>query len=138
MQRKYTAVLAGVGTEQVDVAFPDFPGCVTVGKSVVEAHERAKEALSFHIQSMVEDGDPLPAGGDDHALIAMVREYEAEGYRAVVAAVDVDIPSGRAKRINVTMPEYVLAALDRWAKTHGESRSGVLATATMDYIARHR
>lgn len=52
--------------------------------------------------------------------------------------VEVDIPTGKAKRVNVTLPQYVLDAVDRWAKFHGESRSGVLANATLDYIARHR
>ncbi len=138
MFRHYQAVLAGVGTDQVDVAFPDFPGCVTVARSVEEAHERATEALSFHLQSMVEDGDPIPAGGDEEALLELVREYEEEGHRVVVASVGAEIPAGKARRVNVTLPEYVLNAVDRWAKAHGQSRSGLLANATMDYIARHR
>ncbi len=138
MFRHYQAVLAGVGTDQVDVAFPDFPGCVTVARSVEEAHERAAEALSFHLQSIVEDGDPIPAGGDEDALLELVREYEEEGHRVVVASVGAEIPAGRAKRVNVTLPDYVLDAVDRWAKAHGQSRSGLLANATMDYIARHR
>jgi predicted RNase H-like HicB family nuclease len=138
MQRHYQAVFAGVGTEQIDVAFPDFPGCVTVAGSVEEAHVRAVEALSFHIQSMVEDGDPIPPGGDEEALLEMVGDYEEEGHRVVVAAINVEIPTGRACRINVTLPEHVLKAADRWAREHGESRSGLRANAAMDYIARHK
>ena len=138
MYRHYEAVLAGVGTDQIDVAFPDFPGCVTVAKTLDEARSRAAEALSFHIQSMVDDGDPIPAGGDEDALLEMVKDYEDEGHRVVIASVGVEIPAGKAKRVNVTLPEYVLDAVDRWAKSHGQSRSGLLANATMDYIARHR
>ena len=138
MHRHYQAVMAGIGTDQIDVAFPDFPGCVTVAGTLEEAHSRAAEALSFHIQSMVEDGDPIPAGGDEAVLLEMVREYEEEGHRVVLASVDVEIPTGKAKRVNVTLPEYVLEAVDRWARDHGQSRSGLLADASMDYIARHR
>lgn len=138
MQRRYAAVFAGVGSDQIDVAFPDFPGCVTVGRSVTDAQERAVEALSLHVASMAEDGDAIPAGGDDDALLALVKEYEDEGHRVVVATIDVELPSGRAKCINVTLPEHVLAALDRWAKEHGETRSGLLANAAMDYMARHK
>jgi predicted RNase H-like HicB family nuclease len=137
MLRHYQAVMAGVGTDQIDVVFPAFPGCVTVAETVEEAHRRAAEALSFHIQSMVDDGDPIPAGGDDTALLEAVRDYEQEGYRVVIASVGVDIPTGKAKRVNVTLPEYVLEAVDLWARQHGQSRSGLLANATMDYIARH-
>lgn len=138
MYRHYRAVMAGVGSAQIDVAFPDFPGCVTVAKSLEDAHDRAVEALSFHILAMVDDGDAIPAGGDEAALLEMVREYEAEGHQVVVVLVRVEIPTGKAKRVNITLPKYVLDAVDRWAKAHGESRSGVLASATMDYIARHR
>jgi len=112
MYRHYEAVLAGVGTDQIDVAFPDFPGCVTVAKTLDEARSRAAEALSFHIQSMVDDGDPIPAGGDEDALLEMVRDYEDEGHRVVIASVGVEIPAGKAKRVNVTLPEYVLDAVD--------------------------
>jgi len=138
MYRHYQAVLAGVGTGQIDVAFADFPGCVTVARTLEEAQIRAEEVLSFHIQSMVDDGDPIPVGGDQDALLEMIKDYEDEGHRVVIASVGVEIPPGKAKRVNVTLPDYVLDAVDRWARTHGQSRSGLLASATMDYIARHR
>jgi len=138
MRGHYIAVMAGTGTDQIDVAFPDFPGCVTVARTIDEAHQRAVEVLGFHLQSMVEDGDPIPAGGDEAALSEMVKDYEEEGHRVMLASIVVEIPAGKAKRVNVTLPEYVLDAIDLWARQHGESRSGVLATATMDYIARHR
>jgi predicted RNase H-like HicB family nuclease len=42
------------------VSFPDFPGCVTAGRTSEEARRRAAEALSFHIAGMVEDGEKIP------------------------------------------------------------------------------
>jgi predicted RNase H-like HicB family nuclease len=137
MHRHYQAVMAGIGSGQIDVAFPDFPGCVTVATTMEEACRRAGEVLSFHIQGMVSDDEPVPVEGDESALLEMVQDYEGEGHRVMVVSLNVEIPSGKAKRINVTLPEYVLEAADRWAKTHGESRSGLLANATMDYISRH-
>ncbi len=137
MRRHYQAVMAGIGTEQIDVAFPDFPGCVTVAKTMEDACRRAEEVLSFHLQGMVADDETIPVEGNEAALLETVEDYESEGHRVVVAAVSVEIPSGKAKRVNVTLPEYVLEAADRWARNHGESRSGLLANAAMDYIARH-
>ncbi len=136
MRRHYPALMAGAGTDQIDVAFPDFPGCVTVASTLEEAHGRAAEVLAFHIEGMVEAGDTVPAGGDESALLDMVAEYEEEGHRVIIASVGVDIPTGKVKRVNVTLPDYVLATADRWAKEHGRSRSALLAEATMDYIAR--
>lgn len=39
------------------VSFPDFPGCITAGRTFEEARRRAAEALSFHIAGMIEDGE---------------------------------------------------------------------------------
>ncbi|MBE7619290.1 hypothetical protein GL297_06545 [Komagataeibacter sp. FXV2] len=43
------------------VDFPDFPGCISVGSTLAEAHQMAKEALLGHIACMQEDGEVLPA-----------------------------------------------------------------------------
>ena len=42
------------------VSFPDFPGCVSVGDSVDEAIRRGGEALAFHVEGLVDDGEPIP------------------------------------------------------------------------------
>ena len=55
----YIAVLHE-GEENIGVQFPDFPGCITVGKDLEDARKQAQEALQFHIEGMKEDGDPIP------------------------------------------------------------------------------
>lgn len=42
------------------VSFPDFPGLITAGETLDEARRLAEEALRFHIEGMIADGDPLP------------------------------------------------------------------------------
>lgn len=42
------------------VSFPDFPGCVTAGTTLDEAHRHAAEALALHIDGMIEDGEAIP------------------------------------------------------------------------------
>jgi predicted RNase H-like HicB family nuclease len=42
------------------VSFPDFPGCITAGRTLEEARRGAAAALSLHIAGMVEDGDKIP------------------------------------------------------------------------------
>ena len=39
---------------------PDVPGCVSVGDTPEEMQAMIREALAFHIEAMLEDGDPLP------------------------------------------------------------------------------
>ena len=39
---------------------PDLPGCVSVGDTLEETREMIKEAISFHIDGLREDGDEVP------------------------------------------------------------------------------
>lgn len=42
------------------VTFPDLPGCVSVADSFEELLVMGAEALTLHLEGMVEDGDILP------------------------------------------------------------------------------
>lgn len=53
------AVVHGVAGAS-GVSFPDFPGCVSGGATVDEALQRGRDALSFHVESMIEVGEALP------------------------------------------------------------------------------
>jgi len=44
----YIAHLHKDSKSDFGVSFPDFPGCVTAGKSLEEARRKAPEALAFH------------------------------------------------------------------------------------------
>jgi predicted RNase H-like HicB family nuclease len=39
---------------------PDLPGCIATGKTRNEVEKNIKEAISFHIEGLKEDGLPLP------------------------------------------------------------------------------
>jgi hypothetical protein len=63
-----------------------------------------------------------------------------KGFRGGVwALVEVDVSklSGKAKRINITLPERLLVQIDSCAARQGSSRSGLLAHAAMEYVAAH-
>ena len=40
---------------------PDLPGCVAVGDTLEETKEMIREAIEFHIEGTVEDGEAVPA-----------------------------------------------------------------------------
>jgi predicted RNase H-like HicB family nuclease len=50
--------------EQGDTSFgayvPDLPGCVAVGETHDEAISLIREAIELHIESLRENGDPVP------------------------------------------------------------------------------
>ena len=113
------------------VIVPDLPGCFSAGKTIDDAVAMAKEAIELHIEGLIEEGLVVPEPSD-------IQTHESDpDYRgAVWAIVSID-PSDlriRAKRINITMPERVLDAVDRFARTHNETRSGLLTKAADAYV----
>jgi predicted RNase H-like HicB family nuclease len=43
------------------VEVPSLPGCISEGDTLEEALANIKEAIELHIESMIEDGEPIPA-----------------------------------------------------------------------------
>jgi predicted RNase H-like HicB family nuclease len=39
---------------------PDLPGCVATGDTVQEVEAQIREAISFHLDGLREDGEPVP------------------------------------------------------------------------------
>ena len=39
---------------------PDVPGCISTADTADEMLAMIREALTFHIEALVEDGDPVP------------------------------------------------------------------------------
>ena len=39
---------------------PDLPGCVAVAKTQSEVKKLIREAIEFHLESLREDGTPIP------------------------------------------------------------------------------
>jgi predicted RNase H-like HicB family nuclease len=58
---KYIAYLHKDPDSDFGVSFPDFPGCVTIGRTLKEARRMAAEALALHLSGMIEDGEVVPA-----------------------------------------------------------------------------
>lgn len=57
---RYVAFIHSDGEAGFGISFPDFPGCISVGKSREDAIRRGAEALAFHVDGMIEDGEPIP------------------------------------------------------------------------------
>ena len=39
---------------------PDLPGCIATGGTIAEIESEIREAISFHLEGMREDGMPVP------------------------------------------------------------------------------
>lgn len=120
----YIALIHKEPSSDYGVSFPDFPGCVTAGTTLDEARREAAEALAMHIDGMIEDGEVIP----EPSLLEDVMA-ERENREAVAFVVPAPARQARAVRVNITLPEDVLADVDRVAGRQGLSRSSFLARA---------
>lgn len=57
--KKY-AVVIEYGPNNLSAYVPDLPGCVTTGKTIDEIDFNIREAIEFHLEGMLQDGEPIP------------------------------------------------------------------------------
>jgi predicted RNase H-like HicB family nuclease len=120
----YVALIHKDADSDFGVSFPDFPGLATAGRTLDETRAMAEEALAFHVEGMIEDGDAVP---EPSSLDAVMTDPAARD--GVVTLISLKSAATRAVRVNVTLPEDVLAKIDRYAGSRGLTRSGFLARA---------
>lgn len=66
---------------------PDVPGCIAAAKTREETEKLIKEAIEFHLEGILEDGDPIPQPG------------------TWTGTVEVELPSADAVRSNAAARE---------------------------------
>ncbi len=89
----YTAIIHKDPDSDFGVSFPDFPGCITAGRTLEEAKELAREALRGHVAVMRDGGDPIP---DPSSLDTVMRNPEFRGGVAFLVTVDDPANEGAA------------------------------------------
>ncbi|MGZ4970954.1 MAG: type II toxin-antitoxin system HicB family antitoxin [Methylobacter sp.] len=128
------AIESGDETHAYGVVVPDLPGCFSAGDSLDEAIGNAKEAIELWMESVIEDSEPIPEAS---SIAKHQADPEFTGWIWAVVEVDLSKLSGKAKRVNITLPERVLTAIDQAATRFGDTRSGLLAKAALEYVERH-
>ena len=131
---QYIAVMEGGHKDSYGVWFPDLPGCVTSGSTELEARENAIEALALQLEGIIEDHEALPAPSSIHSVGS---EDVGPGflYLFVVEAETACAPTEGYTRINITLPTGLW---ERVIRASGGNRSGWLAEAARDRLARER
>ena len=122
---EYIAYLHKDRKSDYGVSFPDFPGCVTAGKTLDEARTMAVEALSLHIEGMMEDGEAIP---EPSTLDALANDPAMKG--AVAFLVNVDVAE-KAERFNITARKSQMEEIDRRAKKEGKTRSAYMVASAL-------
>lgn len=122
----YIAYLHKTRKSDYGVSFPDFPGCITAGRTLEEARRMAGEALALHVEGLLDDGETLP---EPSTLDSLVRDPALKD--AVAFLVPLDDKAGKAVRINITARQRQIEEIDRRAQAAGLSRSAYIVQAAL-------
>jgi predicted RNase H-like HicB family nuclease len=127
----YIAYLQKDRKSDFGVSFPDFPGCITVGRTLEEAHRMAAEALALHIAGMVEDGETIP---EPSSLDALAEDPAMK--HAVAFLVHVEPEVDRTVRINITARAKQVKLIDQLAGRAGMTRSAYMVQSALNRFPR--
>jgi len=116
----YIAIVRRDGDAGYIASFPDFPSCAVAARTVEHAIAKAREALSLHIERLLEanQGISIPTAAD-----AIER-----GDALLLAAIDVP-DDLRMAQIDLAIPALSLARIDSFARRHGLTRSALFVEA---------
>lgn len=106
------------------ISFPDFPGCVSAGRTLDDVRAMGAEALEFHIRGMIEDGEPIPPPSPV-AVIETLPEYR-DGLPVIITVPDLP---GIPVRVEIVLSRDMVAGLDDLARRRGVSRASILRDA---------
>jgi predicted RNase H-like HicB family nuclease len=127
-ERMYFGVIEA-GQDGFAIYFPDFPGCVSAGETLEDLSVMGTEALQFHIDAMVEDGEAIPTAStpDIEKQRSEVPEADLRG----LLAVKVVVPTF-PQTIPVPLDTGLVQAIDRVTR----NRRQFIADATRRELER--
>ncbi len=131
---RYPVVIHKDEHSDYGVTVPDLPGCFSAGETVDAALNAAEEAIACHVEGLMIDDEPVPP---PQSIEHHMDDPRYAGGIWALVPVDISRLSGKAKRVNITVPERILALVDDYASHHGETRSGLLTQAALEFIAGH-
>jgi predicted RNase H-like HicB family nuclease len=132
MSKTYVALVhkANKKTADYGVFFPDFPGCVFGGANMQKALDNAKEGLIFHIDGMLENGEHIP---EPSSIEEIMRK--GKNKQAMPALVNIVVPKGQLKRINISVDASLVSAIDHAILHIRCNRSEFMAEAARRMLA---
>jgi hypothetical protein len=85
------------------------------------------------LEGLLDDQKPIPKPS---ALASLQRKRAFKRWTWAVVDVDLSELGDKAARINITLPQRILRAVDAHARRSGETRSGFLARAALDAMRK--
>ena len=127
------AIETGDAKHAFGAIVPDLPGCFSAGDTLDDALTNAREAILLHLEGLMDDGKAFPA---PTSIQQLQKKRSYRGWTWAVVDVDVSELGDKAVRINITLPQRILRAVDAYARKQGETRSGFIARAAVDAMRK--
>jgi len=131
---RYPIVIHHDKDSDFGVIVPDIPGCFSAGSTFDEALDNVREAIECHLEGLLLDNETLPTATsiDQH-----LQNPEFAGGTWALVDINLSQISGKAKRINITIPEKILRLIDLYTKNHAsQNRSAFITDAALSYMAQ--
>lgn len=139
---KYAVVFSSDEKEAgYQVSVPDLPGCAITAKTVDSGLEEMTKAIQSHLEILAEYGEKVP---NAQRLESHRKNYMLENphtfSQAFWAIINIDITPylGKSHKINVTLPELLIAQIDNKVSKSSDykTRSGFIASACFAELAK--
>jgi predicted RNase H-like HicB family nuclease len=88
MRAKFLVIVER-GSTNYSAYSPDLPGCIASGKTIEETLDSMRSAIDFHIEGIIENGDPLPI---PRTLSSYVNDTDEISDSDILTSVETDIP----------------------------------------------
>jgi len=123
------------------VSVPDLPGCAITEKTIDVGMEEITKSIKSHLAILAEYGEKVP---NAKALESHRQNYILENphtfSQAFWAIVSIDITPylGKSHKINVTLPELLIAQIDDKVSKSADykTRSGFIASACITELEK--
>jgi predicted RNase H-like HicB family nuclease len=123
----YLAIVERAG-DGFSVFFPDLPGLTSAGDTVEQAYVEAEDALAGHLLLAAQHGEDVP---DPSSFDSIEADPDVDEVARILVRAE---RPGKSVRLNITLDEGLVAAIDKVAK----NRSGFLAEAAREALAHRR
>jgi len=125
MKKSYFVIVEKEKKSCYGVYSPDFKTCGTFGDTFEEAVSNMKKAMELCLENM----DSIP----DASPVSVIEQYAMANYPSesvkIITSISVDLPKAKSVRINITMPDDILARLDEALSGRKNARSRFITDA---------
>lgn len=130
--KNYIALFEQGKKGRYSVVFPDMPGVITAGNTFEETVQMAHEALAFHVEGLLAEGDSVPNPRTLNQIKAKWedwKEWENDNDFLIVPIALLPAPY-KTIRVDAIFPERLVARIDAVYK----NRSAFLIAAAEKYL----